>query len=111
MTVRIEHGDCREVMAVYSLTPAQAHCARIFAELGDVLSRQLTVQEVADELCTSRGNAHVLMGHLQERGWLVKVFETEIGWSLRLTRPPPLLPVYTVEVTPLGQAQLKGAAQ
>ena len=101
-------------MAIYSLTPTQAHCARIYAELWTVLGRQPSIQEVADELCTIKNTAYYLIGQLLARGWLVRFFGQDSrgvhGWSWRLTREPPPLPTYAVEITPLGLAQLRQAA-
>ena len=101
-------------MAIYSLTPTQAHCARIYAELWGVLGRQPSLREVARELCGSRNAAQDLIRQLARRGWLVRVFGQDSqgvhGWSWRLTREPPPLPTYAVELTPLGRAQARQAA-
>ena len=96
--------------AIYSLTPVQACAARIFAELWDVLGRQPSLRELAAELSSAKNTAQGLIRHLARRGWLARVFGPDSrgvhGWSWRLTRIPPPLPLYEFEVTEDGKAWL-----
>lgn len=93
--------------AIYSLTPAQVECARIFAELWVALGRQPSLREVAAELAVTKTAAQGLIRRLARRGWLVRAFGPNSqgvhGWSWRLTRGPPPLPFYEFEVTSTGR--------
>ena len=94
--------------AIYSLTPAQAECARIFAELWGVLGRQPSLREIAAELGTAKTAAQWLIRQLARRGWLARIFGPDSrgghGWSWRLRRLPPPLPLHEFEVTAAGAA-------
>lgn len=97
--------------AIYSLTPVQADAARIFAELWVVLGGQPSLREFARELCATKTAAKGLMRRLASRGWLARVFAPDsqgtYGWSWRLTREPPPLPLYELEFTDAGQAWIE----
>ena len=94
--------------AIYSLTPVQALAARIFAELWAALGRQPSLRELAAELGGTKNAAKWLTRKLIERGWLVRAFGPDsqgvYGWSWRLTREPPPIPAYELEVTAGGRA-------
>lgn len=94
----------------YSLTPAQADCVRVFAELYAAAGCAPNVGELARELSTGEANVVRLLNGLEERGWISRLPHRARG--VRLLHPPPPWEhseEHGLAVTAAGQRYLEAA--
>lgn len=88
------------------LTPMQADCARVIAELTGADDVAPTYDEIANELgLSSRGRVAFLVDELCTRGWAIR--GKGRSRSVRMLAVPELPPEPALELTETGRAALQ----